>query len=214
LEPLKNVPDDAIFQYCTNRGYLENVNKELTPEHVSKLPGSKNILRTHMGSQWQQERYSLVAKRYAEMMQTAYKTGMQGCTIFAEPGAFNTVNEINYLAFARFGYSSDLSFDQFVEKDLAPILGGKDKALQYLNFLDPKNLGDVKALQLSIDAAREIAASVSGECYRRWVWLQNHLFQKLNMSGHTLNEDANPNLSSLKEINSSKHGNRSVVLDR
>ena len=34
-------------------------------------------------------------------------------TIFGEAGAFETVNEINYLAFARFGYHPHAELESF-----------------------------------------------------------------------------------------------------
>lgn len=200
LEPLKQVPQDAVFQYCTNRGYLvDQVFKQLTKDHVAKVPGSQKILRTHMGSQWQNERYTLVAERYAKMMQVAHATGMHGATIFAEPSDFSVVNEINYLAFARFGYNANLTWDQFVKNDLAPLLGGEKEAKQYLALLDPARHQECKSLNECLVSARTIAASLDNEemnnekykekykengdleTHRRWIWLQNYLHQKLSM---------------------------------
>lgn len=179
VAPLADLPDDAIYQFCVNRGYWGKVRSQITKDYVSKLPRSKNILRTHMGTQWQEERYKLVAQRFADLMQTAYKTGMKGATIFSEASAFNTVNEINYLAFARFGYDSTLTWEKFVTNDVAPILGGYDAANRYLDLLAFDN--ESRLLKSAIAEARDIATSFSGEVYRRWIWLQNYLHQKLAM---------------------------------
>lgn len=179
LAPLGDLPDDAIYQFCVNRSYWPRLKAELTRDHVAHLPRSQNVLRTHMGTQWNHERYELVAQRFAQMMQLAHSTGMQGATIFSEPSAFSTVNEINYLAFARFGYDADLTWEQFVANDLAPLLGGTEAAERYLDLLVVPN--EAQTLIQAAAEAREIGNAQAGEAYRRWVWLQNRLHQKLAM---------------------------------
>jgi hypothetical protein len=113
------------------------------------------------------------------MMGVLNTTGMQGGTIFAEVSAFSTINEINYLAFARFGYQADLTWERFVTDDLGPLLGGSEAAECYLALLVvPSEAG---ALAQAAAETCEIAAAQTGEAYRRWVWLQNRLHQKLAM---------------------------------
>ncbi|HUI72640.1 MAG TPA: hypothetical protein VL354_19115, partial [Spirochaetia bacterium] len=137
---------------------------------------SRNIFRTHMGSQWNGERYGLVARRFADMAGLAAATGMQGLTIFGEVSAFEVANEINYLAFARFGYTLGLTWDAFVRDDLAPLLGGADEARKFLELCEipPER----SALDKGLGEAREIARTLAGEPYRRWVWLQNRICRK------------------------------------
>jgi len=180
LASLADLPEDAIYQFCINRSYWPQVKEHLTREHVSRLPRPANVVRTHMGTQWNHERYELVARRFADMMQLLHTTGMQGATIFAEVSAFSTVNEINYLAFARFGYDADLTWERFVAADLGPLLGGAEAAERYLALLDVPD--EAQALGRAAAEARDIAAAQAGETYRRWVWLQNRLYQKLAMS--------------------------------
>lgn len=179
LAPLADLPADAIYQFCINRSYWPQVREKLTREHVSRLPQPKNVLRTHMGSQWNSERYELVAGRFSEMMRLLHKTGMQGATIFSEVSPFSTVNEINYLAFARFGYEAGLTWEQFIANDLGPLLGGAEVAVRYLDWLQTPN--ERGPLERAAAEAREIGAAQTGEAYRRWVWLQNRLYQKLAM---------------------------------
>ena len=179
LQPLEELPDEAIYQFCFNRSYWPRLKTNLNKEYVKGLPRSKNILRSHMGSQWNRERYELVAERFAEMMQLAYACGLKGATIFGEVSAFSVVNEINYLAFARFGYQPTLTWEEFVEKDLGPLFGGKMAAEYYLRLLTVPSHKVV--LSQAIEEAREIGCSLSGEQYRRWVWLQNRLMQKKAM---------------------------------
>jgi hypothetical protein len=179
LAPLADLPDDAIYQFCINRSYWPRLKADLTAEHVSKLPRTRNVVRTHMGTQWNHERYELIAQRLARMMQLVHTTGMQGATIFSEVSTFSVANEINYLAFARFGYEAELTWDQFVANDLGPLLGGGEAARHYLRLLEIS--GDASSLARAAGEAREIGSIQTGEIYRRWVWLQNRLYQKLTM---------------------------------
>jgi hypothetical protein len=179
LAPLADLPADAIYQFCMNRSYWPKLQAGLTREHVSRLPRPKNVLRTHMGTQWNHERYELVARRFAEMMHLLQASGMQGATIFGEVSAFSVVNEINYLAFARFGDEAGLTWEKFVADDLGPLLGGVEAAQRYLDLLAVS--ADTPALTRAAAEARQIGAAQSGEAYRRWVWLQNRLYQKVAM---------------------------------
>jgi hypothetical protein len=179
LAPLAGLPDEAIYQFCINRSYWPRLRAGLTQEYVARLPRSQNILRTHMGSQWNEERYELVARRFADMAALAHATGLKGMTIFGEVSAFNTVNEINYLAFARFTYNPRLSWEDFVAGDLGPLFGGREEAEKYLSLLTV--LSAQKRLNAAVGEAKEISSRLSGEPYRRWAWLQNRLMQKKAM---------------------------------
>jgi hypothetical protein len=176
LAPLAELPGDAIYQFCVNRSYWPKLREGLTREHASRLPQPRNVLRTHMGSQWNHERYKLVAHRFADMMRLVHTAGMQGATIFGEVSALSTINEINYLAFARFGYDADLTWERFVAEDLGPLLGGAEEAARYLGLL--ATLNGEHGLMSAAAEAREIAARQVGEVYRRWIWLQNRLYQR------------------------------------
>jgi len=179
LAPLSTLPDEAIYQYCVNRSYWPRIQHELTKEYVETLPRTKNIFRTHMGSQWNGERYSLVADRFASMASIAYRTGIRGMTIFGEVSSLSPANEINYLAFSKFSWNPRMSWDDFIKSDLTPMLGGRPEALKFLEFLGIEE--DHIALSRAIDEAREISRLAHGEVYRRWVHLQNTLYMKLEM---------------------------------
>ncbi len=177
LEALVHLPDSAIYQFCCNRSYWQKIQTELTKDYVNQLPKSTNILRTHMGSQWNDERYQLVAKRYAQMMHLLYSRGMQGATIFSEVSAFNVSNEINYLAFSRFGYDATLTWDNFLQQELSPRLGGDPEAELFINLLDA-DIRSTDQLDNNIGVAKEISSTLSGDPYRRWIWLINELHKK------------------------------------
>ncbi|MCC8468127.1 MAG: hypothetical protein LN589_05675 [Rickettsia endosymbiont of Eriopis connexa] len=177
IDSQKDLPDNAIYQFCVNRNYWDTqVKKNLTSAYVKNIPRSRNIMRTHIGSQWHHERHILVAEDFAEIA-TMKKNGMKGCTIFAEASSFHVVNEINYLAFAQFTYHADMTWDKFVQNTLALILGNKEFAEAYLRLLViPNKHND---LTIAIAASRSIAVQQTNEdIYRRWIWLQNRLFKQ------------------------------------
>lgn len=181
IDSQKALPDNAIYQFCVNRNYWDTqVKKNLTGEYVKNMPRSRNIMRTHIGSQWHHERHRLVAEDFAEIATHMKKNGMKGCTIFAEASSFYVVNEINYLAFSQFAYHADMTWDKFIQNTLAPILGNKELAETYLRFLvTPSKHND---LTIAIAKSRNIANQQTDEdIYRRWVWLQNRLFKQLLM---------------------------------
>jgi hypothetical protein len=176
LAPLAELPHDTICQYCINRPYWPRVQSELTAAHVSRLPQRRNVLRTHMGSQWNRERYQPVARTFADLTRLAIETGLQGVDLFGEVSAFSTVNEINYLAYATFANDRETSWDAFVAGVLGPRLGGADAANEYLRLLDTPP--DTAALAQAVGRAREIATPLTdtGQ-HRRWTWLTNRLYQ-------------------------------------
>jgi hypothetical protein len=183
VAPLASLPPDTIAQYCINRQYWPRVREELTREHVAKLPLRSNVVRTHMGSQWNPrprnaatERYQPVARDFADLARLATTTGMDGMDVFGEVSAFSTVNEINDLAYATFAYDRDATWDGFVSQVLGPRLGGADRAAEYLSLLETPR--EAAPLAAAIGGAREIAGLLTDdEQQRRWTWLTNRLYQ-------------------------------------
>lgn len=180
IAPLGALPPETVCQYCINRPYWPRVRSGLDSGHVARLPLRTNVLRTHMGSQWNQERYELVARDFADLARVASTAGMQGVNVFGEVSAFHCANEINFLAYATFAYDGAITWEQFVVRVLAPRLGGEEAARAYLELLaTPPDDG---SLRQAIGRCREIAAPLTddGHC-RRWVWLANRLYQKRAM---------------------------------
>jgi hypothetical protein len=180
VAPLAALPEDTVCQFCINRGYWPRVRAALTAERVAGLPRRTNVLRTHMGSQWNRERYRLVGRDFADLARLATTTGLQGVDVFGEVSAFSTVNEINHLACAAFAYDGELTWERFVADTLGPRLGGQSEAAEYLRLLETPD--QAAALSEAIGQAREIAADLSDdEQHRRWSWLTNRLYQKRAM---------------------------------
>ncbi len=174
---LAGLPPEMIGQYCINRRYWPRVRAELTAEHVRQLPFSANVVRTHMGSQWNGERYRLIARDFADLASLAARTGMRGMDVFGEVSAFNVANEINFLAYATFGYDREATWETFVANVLAPRLGGVSQANEYLALLDANPTES--QLQEANGRAREISAPLNDEEQRRrWSWLTNELYRR------------------------------------
>ena len=177
-EPLRGLPEEAIYQYCVNRSYWPRVDAELDRAHVEALPHRRNVLRTHMGTQWNRERYAYAAQDFARMCQLAGSAGLAGVTIFGEVSDYSVPNELNYLAFARFGYDPSLTWEEFFRDDVAPRLGGSEAARRYLELLttaeapesrEPAALARLKA------EARSGGTGVPDDVARRWLWLEERI---------------------------------------
>ncbi|WP_283133651.1 hypothetical protein [Rhizohabitans arisaemae] len=172
-KPLADLPDDVAYQYCVNRGYWQENRERLTAEHVSRLPHSVNVLRTHAGSQWNRQRHSWVPDLFADMASRSGAAGLRGLTIFAEPSAYHPTNEISYLAYARFSWNPTLSWDDFWREEVAPRFGGDAEATAFKDgaalledtVATPEALGRVEG------AALDMVSATSGAVRRRWLWL-------------------------------------------
>ena len=177
LSPLETLPDYAIYQYCFNRSYLSKLERELNAKVVQGLPNKTNILRTHMGSQWNKERYEFVADRFFRTAELAKITGLKGMTIFGEVSPTSTVNEINYLAFARFSYNKDLTWESFLADELSPRLGGKERTKRFIELTQKRDDVETKVLEEVASISRELV----GEQHRRWIWLEDRLNRRFRM---------------------------------
>lgn len=176
--PLAALPDDPIYQYCINRSYWPRVQRELDPAHVAAMPHTRNVLRTHMGTQWNQERYAFIGQDFAAMATLAHASGLQGVTIFGEVSEYSVPNELNYLAFARFSENPNLSWDGFLADEVAPRLGGLAAASWFLEVISRLDTADVRQLQRWRDEARDIGNGHPGEAARRWLWLEERMSRR------------------------------------
>jgi len=171
--PLQALPDKAILQFCINTPYWPRFQKEMDPQKLAQLPRHQKILRTHMGSQWNGQRHAFVAREFAQMTKKVAEVGMDGITIFGEVSWLKTVQEINYLSIADFADNPGLTWDEFIDKKLSPLLGGKELAQKYIEFLEKEKIepGD-------LEIAKSILSTVKEPAYRRWLWLVEFLYQR------------------------------------
>ena len=181
-EPLKVLPPETILQFCINRVYIQEFLETMTAEKAAALPPHRKVIRTHIGSQWNDiaqkmpgERHRFVARDFAAIAAKTAQIGMDGIGIFGEVTANKTLHELNYLAAAAFADDPALTWQRFVKETLAPLLGGKALAAKYLQLIEKPtaSLRDLKfAKSVLIDAPPGID--------RRWLWLCDLLYRRMN----------------------------------
>jgi len=174
LAPLNVLPHNAILQFCINRWYLERFLKEMTPEKAAQLPPRQKVIRTHIGSQWNDQRHGFVARDLARLATKVAEIGMDGVTVFAEVSPARTVHELNYLALASFLENPELAWDEFVAQRLAPILGGEELARTYVELL-----GGEEADPAALESAKSILKTIGEPAWRRWLWLCERLCDRI-----------------------------------
>jgi len=175
---LEGIPSGGIYQHTSNKSYWSTMREQLTRDYTLQLPTQPNVLRCQFACQWngdeRTERYALNAKTFCDMAQKAHEFGMQGLTVWGEPSPYHVSVELSYLAFARFSYEPTLTWQQFVENDVAPLLGGHELATRFIELqerLDANQFMAVETLDHMQAQALDIAKGLSDEPMRRWLTL-------------------------------------------
>jgi hypothetical protein len=108
------------------------------------------------------------------MVQKVAEVGMDGVTLFGEVSATSVVNEINYLSVAAFADAPTLTWDGFVARTMGPLFGGEGQAAKCIEFLEKTTVtaGDLQEAKAILHASDE-------RSYRRWLWMVEHLYQRL-----------------------------------
>lgn len=184
-EAQERLPRGAIYQHTVNRSFWSTLKTTLTRDYVEALPTQPNVLRCQFACQWngdeRTERYALNAATFAEMSHKALEAGMQGITVWAEPSAYHATVELSYLAFARFGWEPTLSWERFLDEDVAPMLGGRaaaDRFVAIASEIDANQTLPVERLaQLRQEALQE-CVDKTGEPARRWLTLGEQIARR------------------------------------
>ncbi len=185
MEPLHGLPDGAIFQHTFNNSYWARIKSELTAQNAGSIPTKQNVFRSQGKCQWngdsRTERYFFNGRDFAEMAWKANEVGFNGLTIWGEASGYHTNAELSYLAFARFTWDPTLTWDRFVSEDVAPLLGGVNAAIRYLEIANEFDQGHqldsgrLRTFQLeALDAARDPDDNIA----RRWLWLAEHIARR------------------------------------
>jgi len=182
MAPLRNLPAGGIYQHTLNRSYWNRVEQELTPDYVAQLPATTNVFRCQFACQWngdrRTERYRFNGRDWEAMAKKAKAVGFDGLTVWGEASPYNTATELGYLAFSRFTWDTDLSWESWIERDIAPLLGGADAARRYLSILetiDPPNRPAPSILGPLQSEALDAARQLHDESARRWLWLAERI---------------------------------------
>ncbi|PPE78073.1 hypothetical protein C3941_20570 [Kaistia algarum] len=187
---LAGMPQGGIYQHTLNRSYWNRLNAELTRADVARLPTRTNILRCQFASQWngdrRTERYAFNGRSFAEMCRKAADVGMQGLTVWGEASPYLATTELSYLAFGRFGYDPDLSWETFLAEDAAPLFGGLAEAEQFIAIAEEidchAELPDARLKSfagVALDGARHGDDAVA----RRWLSLADRIGRRRYMGG-------------------------------
>lgn len=185
-EAQRRLPRGGVYQHTTNRTYWGRLQKELKRDYVASLPTQPNVLRCQFACQWngdeRTERYALNARVFGQMSQLCAQTGLEGLTVWGEPSPYHATVEMSYLAFARFGWDPSLSWDRFVSRDMAPLLGGVEAAQRFVAIaeeLDGAQVMDPERLRALRRAAAEHRSE--DEAGRRWLSLEDQITRRIYM---------------------------------
>lgn len=145
-------------------------------------PGQHGLGLLHQGSQWYSRgrghtRYNVEIASIKEACLRGSAAGLEGMAITGEMAPTYTPVELNYLAAAHFAYHPEDSLLAFAEATLAPLVGGKELAREFVQYMARRESGemsvkDEEQLQDRLDHfASEVARGESWQAYRRWRWL-------------------------------------------
>jgi hypothetical protein len=90
--------------------------------------------------------------------------------------------EISYLAFARFGWEPELTWDRFLTDDVAPLLGGEDAAHRFVRIAEELDANQRLPLD-RLKALRRTAADhrSDDDAGRRWLSLEDQIARRIYM---------------------------------
>jgi len=184
-EAQRKLPRGGIYQHTANKTFWARLKDELRRDHVEALPTQPNVLRCQFACQWngdeRTERYAFNARTFAEMAAVAREVGMEGLTVWGEPSAYHATVELSYLAFARFCYEPMLTWERFLNDDLAPLLGGRaavDRFVAIAEEIDANQRLPVARLAKLRAEALSHSGKTGGEVARRWLTLGEQIARR------------------------------------
>lgn len=187
-EAQRRLPRGGVYQHTTNRTYWGRIQRELTRSYVESLPTQPNVIRCQFACQWngdeRTERYALNARVFSEMATLCAERGMTGLTVWGEPSPYTATVEISYLAFARFTWEPTLTWERFLARDVAPLLGGRDAAGEFVAIAEELDAHQRLPLE-RLRALRGAAAAhrAGDEAGRRWLSLEDAIARRIYMGG-------------------------------
>ena len=182
------LPKGGIYQHTANKSFWGKLRNELKREYVESLPTQPNVLRCQFACQWngdeRTERYALNARTFADMAQKGFLAGMDGLTVWGEPSPYHATVELSYLAFARFTYDPDLTWERFMKEDVAPLFGNIEAAEQFVAISEEldthQSLPSSRISELGERADSYYRAS-EGDISRRWLSLADQIARRAYM---------------------------------
>ena len=174
----KLIPEDCIAQIeaIPEPAQLQLAYNYIMPDEQLNLPTSiarRGLLRTELGSQWQGPNWPhCCAQAIARHCRACRKLGIPAVSFFTEAPDSIPSHWINYEALHAFT-SADIDYDTFVERDIAPRLGGIDRAREFIDWAtDPKR----DEPQVGLTVARQGAVGAADEQeFLKWAWLGGYI---------------------------------------
>ncbi len=184
-EAQSKLPPGGIYQHTANQTFWGRLRNELKKDYVESLPTQPNVLRCQFACQWngdeRTQRYAFNGRVFAEMAQKGRASAMEGLTIWGEPSPYFATTELSYLAFARFSFDPDLTWEQFMETDVAPLLGGKAKADEFIAIaeeMDANQCLPIGRLAELGQRARKNCMDTDRQVARRWLSLADQIARR------------------------------------
>jgi hypothetical protein len=108
--------------------------------------------------------------------------GMHGLTVWGEPSPFHATVELSYLAFARFSWEPTLTWERFVDEDLAPLLGGPEAATEFVAMAEELDANQALPLERLRKLRRAaMAHHADDDAGRRWLSLEDQVARRIYM---------------------------------
>lgn len=178
------LPRGGIYQHTTNQSFWPRLKTELKRDDVADLPTQPNVLRCQFACQWngdeRTQRYALNARTFADMARFCSEVGMNGLTVWGEPSPYYATVELSYLAFARFSYEPNLTWERFMVGDVAPLLGGEEAAERFVAMASEidayQALSPARLDQLLAESRSH--SGLPGEAGRRWLTLADQVARR------------------------------------
>jgi hypothetical protein len=144
------------------------------------------VLRCQFACQWngdeRSERYFLNARVFADQARLCARTGLHGLTVWGEPSPYHATVELSYLAFARFSWEPTLTWERFLARDLAPLLGGLEAAEAFVRMAEELDANQILPLErLAELRAAAMEHRAADEAGRRWLSLEDQIARRLHM---------------------------------
>lgn len=182
------LPQGAIYQHTANRTYWGRLRGAVTAQEVAALPTQPNVLRCQFACQWngdaRTERYAFNGHDFADMCIKGHEMGMEGLTVWGEVSDYNATSEISYLAFARFGWNPTMTWDEFLERDVAPLFGSMELADQFITVAQEIDANASLPVERLDELANTVLTKIpdaAPEVARRWLSLANRIAQRRHM---------------------------------
>lgn len=121
-----------------------------------------------MGTQWRGPRSHCCAKGIARMTQVCRRLEIPAVSLFVEEPESTPAAWINYQAFETFS-KENIPFHEFIERDIAPHLGGVERATEFIRWASDPKCGPARE---GVRFAKTGAGNASDEEeFLKWAWL-------------------------------------------